>query len=470
MTERTVYEFGAFRFDAEQCLLMRLDHKSLRILKQKKEKIEGELGKSRCPLLLAFLKAVSENEGHEILLPEDVLITAGWPEPNKDKEIAKSTLKRTINNLKTILKNNDPKEFDYIERVGNSYRFRVPVTRLSASEIERPRGTVVSDEAQASFGWGRHHLDTFTTEDGLHKAIEEFQKAYAIAPDYAAAYAHEALAHLWLSIFSWTAPRNTLPQALLASAQALSCGKTLGVAHAARALSVLFSESDGTKGWKEAELLRETALTLDQKCDQKFEAVYQVDALMQTAGGQFGKADLTIKRSLKINPVSFISNVLMAMNLFASRDYRSCDDFLQELKAKESDIDALYYIRVLVCIYKGEPDKALEEIEQGERMAEGNILYRLLLAYWEAIWGSKHEAINLLNKLDAEAETDRRYISPYHRALPYVHIDGDKAIEGLERSASEKDPWVFLLNVDPRVDLLRRNERFIALLHRLGFS
>jgi tetratricopeptide (TPR) repeat protein len=259
-----------------------------------------------------------------------------------------------------------------------------------------------------------------------------------------------------------------LPQALLASEQALRWDKTLSVAHAARAFSVLLSESDGTKGWKEAERLIVTAINLDQKHDRKFEAVYQVQALMQIAKGQLGKADLTIKQSLKINNVSFISNVLMALIHFASRNYKSCDEFLQEINAKESDIDAAYYIRVLVCIYKGNPDKARKEIEQGERMAEGNVLYRLLLAYWKAIWGSTDEAIHLLEKLDEE--TSRRYISPYHRALPYVHIDGDKAIEGLERSISEKDPWIFLLNVDPRVDLLRRNKRFIAMLRELGLD
>jgi hypothetical protein len=101
-------------------------------------------------------------------------------------------------------------------------------------------------------------------------------------------------------------------------------------------------------------------------------------------------------------------------------------------------------------------------------MAEGNILYKLLLAYWHVIWGSKNDAIKLLEELDEESK--RRYVSPYHRALPYVHIDENEAIERLDQAALDKDPWVLLLKVDPRVDLLRRNERFIALLHRSGLD
>jgi tetratricopeptide (TPR) repeat protein len=313
MMKSTVYEFGAFRFEAKRCLLMRIDHKPLKILKQKVEKIDVKLGKSFCPLLLAFLNTISESDGQEILLPEGDLIKAGWLVPNKSTDIARSTFKRTLDGLKKILRDNDPRERDYIERDGNSYRFLFPVTRLSASEIEKAHGAVENDDAKGHYDWGMRLLDTFTTEDGLRKAIEEFQEAYKIAPHFAAAYAHEALAHLWLSIFSWIAPRDTLPQALLASEQALRWDKTLSVAHAARAFSVLLSESDGTKGWKEAERLIVTAINLDQKHDRKFEAVYQVQALMQIAKGQLGKADLTIKQSLKINNVSFISNLCGGM-------------------------------------------------------------------------------------------------------------------------------------------------------------
>ena len=110
------------------------------------------------------------------------------------------------------------------------------------------------------------------------KAIEHFQKAYEIVPNYAAAYAHESLAHLWLSIYSWRAPEDTLPEALRASDEALRCGKALGVVYAARAFAVLFSESDRAKGWKEVEELLEKAVALDQRHEQNIEAVYQMDA------------------------------------------------------------------------------------------------------------------------------------------------------------------------------------------------
>jgi hypothetical protein len=68
-------------------------------------------------------------------------------------------------------------------------------------------------------------------------------------------------------------------------------------------------------------------------------------------------------------------------------------------------------------------------------------------AYWQAIWRSKDDALKLIEELDEESK--RRYISPYHRALPYVHIDMHKAIERLEQAALDKDPWVLLLKVDP---------------------
>jgi tetratricopeptide (TPR) repeat protein len=470
MTERTIYEFGAFRFVAEKCLLLRRDNKPLKIPKQKKESFEVKLGRSLCPLLLAFLSKAVEHGSHEIILLEEDLIKAAWPASDPNDPTAKSTLTRTLFNLKKILKDNDPRERAYIESAGGGHKFIRPVEKMSASEIMDPHAPPVDPkkrkEAEREYGWGRQLLDEITTEDGLQRAITHFQQAHEIVPHFAEAYAHEALAHMWLIIFSWRTPQDSLPEALRASEQALRLDKRLGVAYAAKALAVLFSESERSKRWKEAEVLLEKAVELDQKHDQRFEAVYQVCALMQTARGQSREADLTIERSLEIKAASYISNVLKALVQFFSRNYQCCDDLLQKLLSEGLNIDAAYYIGVLVCIYKGDPDKALKEIDQGEKMAKGNILYRLLLAYWNAIWGSVDKAVKLLEELDVESK--RRYISPYHRALPYVHINRLEAIERLERAALEQDPWVLLLKVDPRVDFLRRDERFIKLLHELG--
>lgn len=471
MAERIMYEFGAFRFDAELCLLMRLDNKDVRILKRKQESA-GRLGKSLCPLLLAFLSRVAEYGSNEVILTEEDLINAAWPKRNSDIQTAKGTLRRTLSNLKMILKNNDTKERPYIESKGGAHKFLFTVEKKSAEEIMNPRLPAIDREslkkANELYAWGRRKLDTFTTKDGLQKAIAHFRQACEIVPYFAAAYAHEALAHAWLSIFSWSAPEDSLPEVLRQAGLALYWDKNLGVAHAAKAFAILFSEPKPAERWKKAEALICKAIELDEKYDQKFEAVYQVKALMQIGRGQLREANQTINRSLEIKPVSFISNVLKALVLFLSRDYRSCDDLLQEILSEDPHMDAAYYIRVLVYIYMGDADKALKEIEQGETMGGGNILYRLLSAYWKAMWDSEDEAIKLLEELDKESE--RRYISPYHRALPYVYIDKQRAIERLEQAALAQDPWVLMLKVDPRIDLLRRNRRFIRLLYRLGLD
>jgi tetratricopeptide (TPR) repeat protein len=387
----------------------------------------------------------------------------GYVEPN--------TFNRTMWTLQEkILKNNDPEKREYIKTVrGRGYIFKGPVM---AKKLKGPEeDDAQTKKAKEHYEWGRRLLDTFTTGDGLQKAIDKFQKAYKEKNDFAEAYAFEALAHIWLSIFSWRAPKDTLPESLRLATKALDLDKTLSVAYAAKAFATLLNELNSINRWKESEELFKKAIELDQRYDKNFEAVYQTYSLWLTGKEQFSEAIAQIERALEIEPTSFISNILKAIIYYESRDYNGCYDLLQEIVSTESDIDAAYYIRVLIDEKKGLPDKAIKEIEEGEKLAEGNVLYQLLRAHLYARWDQEGKAVKLLKELNEESESKQRYISPFHRALPYVHIDANEAIKRLDDAAfKEKDPWVLLLKVEPRVDKLRLNERFKDLLRRLGLD
>jgi hypothetical protein len=64
----------------------------------------------------------------------------------------------------------------------------------------------------------------------------------------------------------------------------------------------------------------------------------------------------------------------------------------------------------------------------------------------------------------------RRYVSPYDKALIHVALsDVDEAFRWLERAYTERVEWMIYTNVDPRLDPLRADVRFIDLIGRLGF-
>ena len=60
-----------------------------------------------------------------------------------------------------------------------------------------------------------------------------------------------------------------------------------------------------------------------------------------------------------------------------------------------------------------------------------------------------------------------RHVSAYHTAVVYIALgDVDEGIRWLERAYAERSPWIGYMRVDPRLDPLRSDSRFDALLRQ----
>ena len=65
----------------------------------------------------------------------------------------------------------------------------------------------------------------------------------------------------------------------------------------------------------------------------------------------------------------------------------------------------------------------------------------------------------------------RRYVSNFPRALICAGLgEKDRALEWLERVFQEHSSGMVKLKVDPRLDPLRRDARFIDLVRRVGLK
>lgn len=432
-----IFVFGDYRLDTDRYLLLGHDGDPVKI-KPKSFKI-----------LTALVQHNLLKPG--VLLTKDELIDEVW---GIGVAVEQGTLDKHVINLKKLLKEHDTTRREYIEGVyGIGYKLLVKV-----SEAVRSHST----KAEESFEWGCDLLDRYTTEDRLLKAIECFQEAYKEDPNHAGAMAYEAIAYIWLSIFRWRAPQETLPKAVKCARKALALDDTLSVAHAARAFTIWLDEQDCHRKWKEAGEHFERAIELDQENNQNCAVAYRGYSLWLAAQGRFEEADKSIERALELKRVSFINNAVKGVVLYEWREYNRCFEHLQTIIDKESHLDAAYYLLALTCEQKGLFKEAISRIREGEEFSEENFLYRLLLAHYHAVWGEKDEAKRLLEDLDRQSR--QRYISPFHIALVYVHIDEEEAVNRIKVAIEKKDPWVLLLEVEPRVDRLRENPRFVDLL------
>jgi len=83
--------------------------------------------------------------------------------------------------------------------------------------------------------------------------------------------------------------------------------------------------------------------------------------------------------------------------------------------------------------------------------------------------GNRKEAERILEEL--KEVSARRYVSLYSIALIHLVLgDKERALEWLERAYKERAFHMVCLKVDPRLDTLRTDPRFVLLLQKMGFE
>lgn len=82
--------------------------------------------------------------------------------------------------------------------------------------------------------------------------------------------------------------------------------------------------------------------------------------------------------------------------------------------------------------------------------------------------GNKPEAQKLLAQLAAQSKS--QYVSPYYFAIAGLGLgQSDTALNWLEKAFNDRSNGLVFLKVEPALDSLRQNPRFLALQHKLNF-
>ena len=110
--------------------------------------------------------------------------------------------------------------------------------------------------------------------------------------------------------------------------------------------------------------------------------------------------------------------------------------------------------------------RALQDFEKGNRLAGPRGQYLPEIGYAQAIAGNRPEAQRILEELTQKSE--KTYVPAYSLACILAGLGvKDKAFEYLEKAYEEKSTGMILLKVDPRLDPLRDDPRFEALLEKM---
>ena len=292
--------------------------------------------------------------------------------------------------------------------------------------------------------------------EGLYKAIELFNEAIEIDPQYALAYAGIADSYNLLDIWANLPTSETFPRAKAAAQKALSIDDQLAEAHTSLAYAIHTYEWD----WSAAEGEYKRALELNPN----YATAHQWYAEFLTAVGRFDEAAEQGRKALELDPMSPIINAVVAWNSTMARRY---DDAIEQGTRTTQlfpDFMPGHAYLGLALLESGRAGDALQSLETARNQLD-IVVVRTWLARAELAAGNREAA----TKIARELERRREYLPPYYMAVLYAHLgERDRAFRELDRALRERTGALVWLRVDPAMDPLRSDERFRAAAAKVG--
>jgi len=279
--------------------------------------------------------------------------------------------------------------------------------------------------------------------EGLYKAIDFFNEAIEIDPQYALAYAGLADCYNLLDIWAGLPTRETFPKAKAAAQKALSIDDQLAEAHTSLAYAIHTYEWD----WAAAEREYRRAIDLNPN----YATAHQWYAEFLTANGRFDEAQREGRKALELDPMSPIINAVVGWNLTMARRYDAAIE--QNLRTSQlfpSFPPAHAYLG-LAYLEAGKPREAIAALETARKQLD-IIVFRTWLIRAHLAAGDRTRA----QKMTRELEQRKEYLPPYYMAALYAHLgEREKALAELDRAVQERTGALVWLKVDPALDPLR---------------
>ncbi|MDQ3819232.1 MAG: winged helix-turn-helix domain-containing protein [Acidobacteriota bacterium] len=321
-----------------------------------------------------------------------------------------------------------------------------------------------NQEAYQLYLKGRYFWNKRTEAD-LRTAIDYFQRAIALDPGYAPAYAGLADSYAVISYYSKLPFEETFPKAEAAAEKAIEIDETLAEPHATLGLVVKTFNKDWARS--EREFRRALELNPNYATAHHWYAFYLRDA------GRLEEYVQEMRRALELDPASIAINVDMGQALAETHRPDEAIRRLEMALQMDQRQPGVFHNLALAYELKGNLQQSALELEEAIRLS-GEQSYLMIatvarLGRVYGLMGRKDKALNMLARLNSMSR--RAEISPYYFALVYAGLgENDEALTSLESACQSRSVEVYDLRNerDTYFATLRDEPRFQKVLKCVG--
>ncbi len=328
---------------------------------------------------------------------------------------------------------------------------------LSTPEALRVHSTPIL-EAYTLCLRGRFALTRFNKESML-KGIGYYERAIALAPDYALCYAYLAQAWLLLGFFEFLPPEDAFPKAKAYASKALELDESIAEGHVAMGRLLRMYE------WNFVDADKELKRAVELEPNLATAHAFRAQGL--TPLGRKEEALSEAKRALELDPFSVSTCQILGTQYL----YDGLYDEAIELygRALEIDPDSPFPLGNLGLAYvqKGLLEKGIPLIERANGIERTNPSSKNDLAYAYAKAGRIEDVKRILAEL-LDMRKDSRRAAPAIAGVYTTLGEYDKAFEWLEKAFEEHTPYLASIDTDFIYDPLHSDPRYKDLAQRVG--
>ena len=298
------------------------------------------------------------------------------------------------------------------------------------------------------------------TPAAFQQAILHYQEAIAMDSEFALAYAGLADCHIVLGTFAFIPMAESFPRAKAAAEQALALDASLGEAHASLGVILSIYEHE----WRTGETQFKKSISLRPD----YATAHHWYAFCLCAMGRVSEGIAEIKKAEELDPLSLIILTNFGTILYWARQYDRALEQYHKVLSLSPDFWTAHWMMGLAYEQKGNCADAAEAMRTAMKFFPGrSTVLSASLARVHALSGSPDQALELASQVKSQDGTG--VSCPYHLAMVYAALgNNDAAFKRLDTAFEAHDMWINFIKVDPKMDSLRRDPRYLELLRRIA--
>ena len=299
------------------------------------------------------------------------------------------------------------------------------------------------------------------TRESLTKAAAAFDRAAALAPNYAEAHSGVADAYAVLGFYDHLPPREAFPRAKAAARRALEIDDRLAAAYASLGYVALYYDWD----WDAAERAFDRAIELNPN----YSIGHQWRGNFLVARGRFDEAEAAMRRAQAIDPLSLIASAALGWVQFHRGNFDAAAQQCQRTIELNANFEQAWLWGGLAHEGAGRYAEAMRMLkratELSHRQPDRDDRARPFLR------ALRRHRVRPPDRRRAAPRSGSGYLPAYEMAKLHLALgDRAEALAWLRRAYDQRSHSLVFLAVDPQLEPLRNDREFRDLLLKTGVS